>query len=73
MPKKVTKPKYKIDPFPPETVAQDVVTQDGIDLPKTTARILRLYYEAFLGQGFTTEQSFDLTLQWTKFYLGTSQ
>jgi hypothetical protein len=70
MSKKISKPKYSVDPFPEVSTVDQVLTVDGIDLPRTIAEILKRYNDAFLQSGFMQDQSFQLTLQLAKYYLG---
>jgi len=52
-----------------KVTAKEVVNVCGEYLPDEVASVFHLYYDSFLKQGFTTEQSFLLTRQVANFYL----
>ena len=61
MSKKVTKSK--------KATVEEVLNVGGEYLPDDVAKIFHLYFDAFLKQGFNTEQAFKLTQQLGTFYL----
>jgi hypothetical protein len=60
MKKKVTSPK---------SIVEKVLNVDGDNLPNAVAKIAKEYQHAFLTHGFNSEQSYELTLLFMKFYL----
>jgi hypothetical protein len=49
--------------------ATDVLNVDGSFLPDLTAELFRFYYDAFVKQGFNSQQAYELARDVLRFYL----